>query len=75
MKQPAAAAGAPGQQASDPKYTMKEFMDLMKFAQSQSVAAQRTPVTPVTGLTRQPAVPQENLPPAVAMDNHSVVFY
>ena len=48
-------------------------MDLMKFAQSQSVAAQRTPVTPVTGLTRQPAVPQkENLPPAVAVDNHPV---
>ena len=43
------------------------------FAQSQSVAAQRTPVTPVTGLTRQPAVPQkEILPPAVAVDNHPV---
>ena len=51
MNQPAAAAGAPVQQASHPKFTMKEFMDLMKFAQSQSVAAQRTPVTPVTGLT------------------------
>ena len=48
-------------------------MDLMKFAQSQSVAAQRTPVTPVTGLTQQPVVPQkENLPPAVAVDNHPV---
>ena len=31
MNQPAAAAGVPGQQASDPKFTMKEFMDLMKF--------------------------------------------
>ena len=31
MNQPAAAAGAPGQQASEPKFTMKEFMDLMKF--------------------------------------------
>ena len=73
VNQPAAAAGAPGQQASDPKFTMREFMDLMKFAQSQSVAAQRTPVTPVTGLTRQPDVPQkENLPPAVAVDNHPV---
>ena len=72
MNQPAAAAGAPGQQASDPKFTMREFVDLMKFAQSQSVAAQQTPVTPVTGLTRQPAVPQENLPPAVAVDNHPV---
>ena len=73
MNQPAAAAGTPGQQASDPKFTMREFMDLMKFAQSHSVAAQRTPVTPVTGLTRQPAVPQkENLPPAVAVDNHPV---
>ena len=49
MNQPAAVAGAPGQQASDPKFTMREFMDLMKFAQSQSVAAQRTPVTPVPG--------------------------
>ena len=46
MNQPAAAAGASGQQASDPKFTMKEFIDLMKFAQSQSVAAQRTPVNP-----------------------------
>ena len=70
MNQPAAAAGAPGQQASDPKFTMREFMDLMKFAQSQSVAAQRTPVT---GLMRQPAVPlKENLPPVVAVDNHPV---
>ena len=73
MNPPAAAAGAPGQQASDPKFTMREFMDLMKFAQSQSVAGQRTSVTPVTGLTRQPAVPQkENLPPAVAGDNYPV---
>ena len=37
MNPPAAAAGAPGQQASDPKFTMREFMDLMKFAQDQSV--------------------------------------
>ena len=58
MNQPAAAVSAPGQQASDPKFTMREFMDLMKFAQSQSVEAQRIPLTPVTGLTRQPAVPQ-----------------
>ena len=73
MNPPAAAAGAPGQQASDPKFTMREFMDLMKFAQSQSVAGQRTSVTPVTGLTRQPTVPQkENLPPAVAGDNYPV---
>ena len=73
MNPPAAAAGAPGQQASDPKFTMREFMDLMKFAQSQSVAGPRTSVTPVTGLTRQPAVPQkENLPPAVAGDNYPV---
>ena len=73
MNQPAAAAGAPEQQASDPKFIMKEFKDLIKFAQSQSVAAQRTPVTPVTGLTRKPVIPQkENLPPAVAVDNHPV---
>ena len=37
MNPPAAAAGAPGQQASDPEFTMTEFMDLMKFAQDQSV--------------------------------------
>ena len=37
MNPPAAAAGAPGLQASDPKFTMREFMDLMKFAQDQSV--------------------------------------
>ena len=54
MNQPAAVAGAPGQQASDPKFTLKEFMDLMNFAQSQSVTSQQTPVTPVTGLTFDP---------------------
>ena len=57
MNPPAATAGAPGQQASDPEFTMREFMDLMKFAQSQSVAGQRTSVTPVTDGSRGAGLP------------------
>ena len=47
MNPPAAAAGAPGQQASDPEFTMREFMDLMKFAQDQSVCPGCLPPFPV----------------------------